>query len=70
MKLRTIALGGAAVTVAGIVLWRRRRTGAPPAPVELGLADGVSAALDQSDAAVPELTGLAADLRDQLEMGG
>ena len=70
MKLRTIALGGAAATVAGIVLWRRRGGSASAPPVQLGLSDGASAALDASDSAVPELQGLADALRRQLEIGG
>jgi hypothetical protein len=70
MKLRTIALGGAAATVAGIVLWRRRRGSTSAPPVQLGLSDGASAALDASDPAVAELQGLAAGLRYQLEIGG
>ena len=70
MKFRTIALGGAAITVAGIVLYRRRRGSAPPPPVQLGLTDGTSAALDGNEPAVQELKDLAAALRRNLEIGG
>jgi len=70
MKLRTIALGGVAATVAGYVLWRRRKGEQDPAPAHIGLSDGTSEALNAADPAVAELRGLAADLRRSLEVGG
>jgi len=70
MKFRTIALGGAAATAAGYVLWRRRRGDQVPAAAHIGLTDGASEALGDEDPAVAELRDLAADLRRSLEVGG
>ena len=67
MKLRTVALGGAAATIGGVVLWRRRRRAPSPPPVQLGLQDGTTATLDDDDPGVPELRQLAAGLRRRLE---
>ncbi len=70
MRRWLVALGGVTVTIAGVLLWRRRRRSLTGPSVHLGLEDGGTVIIDEADPAVPELLELAAGLRHQLEIGG
>jgi hypothetical protein len=70
MKLRHLALIAlAAGFVAGLIVWRRRRSGPPEQAVQLGMTGGEVRVLDPADPATAELQVLAAGVRDTFTGG-
>lgn len=70
MKARRVALLAAVAGVSAGLVWRRRRSSAPPRQIaQLGLTDGSVHVLDETDPSRAELVALATAVRDSLTGG-
>jgi hypothetical protein len=69
MKRFAVILAGAAAGAAAVVWWRRRTGATAPAPVQLGLADGSTVALEVGDPAAATLVASAEDVRRAFATG-
>jgi hypothetical protein len=68
MKPRTLAFVAVAASIAGVIIWRRRRRSlAALSRVRLGFADGSSMAPDPSDLLDSEVLEAAAAVRAAVE---